>query len=94
MAEIVGAIIGAIVTIGKIIYDECNKIGKKVTSCGDAPVHDDDTPVPDEDEKPRHRIKIELGKDTIKRIILRNITWKYYCRCARQSNPTFHALIT
>jgi len=72
MAEIIGVILGALVTIGKIIYDECKKIGDKVTSCGG---HEDDTPVPDEDdEKPRHeRIKIELGRDTIRRLIKRNL---------------------
>jgi hypothetical protein len=75
MAEIIGVIIGALVTIGKIIYDECKKVGEKVTSCGDPPRHDDDdTPVPDEDEEPRHhRIKIELGRDTIRRLIKRNL---------------------
>ena len=71
MAEIIGVIIGAIVTIGKIIYDECKKVGKQVTSCGDPPRDDeDDTPVPDDGEK---KIKIELGRATIKRILLKNI---------------------
>jgi hypothetical protein len=76
MAEIIGVIIGAIVTIGKIIYDECKKVGKQVTSCGDPPRddpphHDDDvTPVPDDGEE---KIHIELGRATIKRILLKNI---------------------
>jgi hypothetical protein len=75
MAEILGVILGALVTIGKIIYDECKKVSKQVTSCGDPPPHhDDDTPVPeDEDEEPHHRIKIELGRDTIRRLIKRNL---------------------
>jgi hypothetical protein len=72
MAEIIGVVIGAIVTIGKIVYDECRKIGEKVTSCGGKP---DDTPVPDEDEdeEPR-RFKVELGQETIRRLIKRSLT--------------------
>ena len=71
MAEIIGVILSAIVTIGKIIYDECKKVSKQVTSCGDPPRDDhDDTPVPDDGEE---KIKIELGRDTIKRILLKNI---------------------
>ena len=77
MAEIIGVILSAIVTIGKIIYDECKKVSKQVTSCGDPPREDDDppredadTPVPDDGEE---KIKIELGRDTIKRILLKNI---------------------
>jgi len=75
MAEIIGVILGALVTIGKIIYDECKKIGDKVTSCGGDPRHDDDTPVPDEDDEEPHnnRIKIELGRDTIRRLIKRGL---------------------
>lgn len=74
MAEIIGVILGALVTIGKIIYDEFKKVSKQVTSCGDPPPHhhdDDDTPVPDDGEE---KIKIELGRDTIKRLIKRNLT--------------------
>jgi hypothetical protein len=71
MAEILGVILGALVTIGKIIYDECKKVGKQVTSCGDPSRDDhDDTPVPDDGEE---KIKIELGRDTIKRLIKRNL---------------------
>ena len=72
MAEIIGVILSAIVTIGKIIYDECKKVSKQVTSCGDPPRDDDhdDTPVPDDGEE---KIKIELGRATIKRILLKNI---------------------
>jgi len=71
MAEIIGVILSAIVTIGKIIYDECKKVGKQVTSCGDPPRDDDDvTPVPDDGEE---KIKIEVGRATIKRILLKNI---------------------
>jgi hypothetical protein len=74
MAEILGVILGALVTIGKIIYDECKKIGDKVTTCGGHKDDDDDTPVPDEDdEEPRHRIKIELGRETIRRLIKRGL---------------------
>jgi hypothetical protein len=70
MAEIIGVILSAIVTIGKIIYDECKKVSKQVTSCGDPPHEDDDTPVPDDGEE---KIQIELGRATIKRILLKNI---------------------
>ena len=70
MAEVIGVIIGAIVTIGKIIYDECKKVGKQVTSCGDPPRDDDVTPVPDDGEE---KINIEVGRATIKRILLKNI---------------------
>jgi len=70
MAEIIGVILSAIVTIGKIIYDECKKVSKQVTSCGDPPRDDDDTPVPDDGEE---KIQIELGRSTIKRILLKNI---------------------
>ena len=74
MAEIIGVILSAIVTIGKIIYDECKKVSKQVTSCGDPPpLHDDeDTPVPDDGEGPQ-RIRIELGQETIKRLIKKNL---------------------
>ena len=70
MAEIIGVILSAIVTIGKIIYDECKKVGKQVTSCGDPPRDDDVTPVPDDSEE---KIQIEFGRDTIKRIIKRGL---------------------
>ena len=69
MAEIIGVILSALVTIGKIIYDECTKVSKQITSCGNPP-RDDDTPVPDDGEE---KIKIEIGRDTIKRLIKRNL---------------------
>jgi len=73
MAEIIGVILSALVTIGKIIYDECKKVSRQVTSCGDPPHHhdDDDTPVPDDEGE--EKIKIELGRDTIRRLIKRNL---------------------
>ena len=72
MAEIIGVVLGAIVTIGKIIYDEVRRISEKVTSCGGRN-DDDDTPVPDDGEEPR-RFKVELGQETIRRLIKRNLT--------------------
>jgi hypothetical protein len=69
MAEIVGVILGAIMTIGKIIYDECRKIGEQATSCGGHRHHDseDDTPVPDDSEPPEY--KVTLGRNTIRQLL-------------------------
>ena len=75
MAQIIGAIIGALVTIGKMVYDECRKISKQATTCGGHFRHhddEDDTPVPDEGETPR-RFKVELGQETIRRLIKRDL---------------------
>lgn len=71
MAEIVGVLIGAVVTIGKIIYDEVNKIGRHVTSCGGHRHDDDETPVPDSGS-PR-KFRVELGQETIRRLIKRDL---------------------
>lgn len=70
MAEIFGIVIGAIVSIGKIIYDEFHKAGKYATSCGQHK-HDkeDDTPRPEslsDDEEPA---KVTLGRNTVRRLI-------------------------
>ena len=73
MAEIIGVVLGALVTVGKIIYDELRRIGDKVTSCGGGPDKDDETPVPDDGEEPR-RFKVELGQETIRRLIKQNLT--------------------
>ena len=74
MAQIIGAIIGALVTIGKMVYDECRKISKQATTCGGHFHRDDDndTPVPDDGEAPR-RFKVELGQETIRRLIKRDL---------------------
>ena len=75
MAEIVGAILAALVTIGRMVYDECRKISKQATTCGGHFHRDDDeddTPVPDDGEAPR-RFKVELGQETIRRLIKRDL---------------------
>lgn len=76
MAEIIGAILGALVTIGKMVYDECRKISKQATTCGGHFRHHDDgddTPVPDDGEPSPRRFKVELGQETIRRLIKRDL---------------------